>query len=179
MRPLLIGANPGLTLFDSTGDIPIAYASVWRVDWSLNGSGNAIVIWHDQQTHVVCESSGLGLWLAEQFNRNFPETKDLYWPTPNLVSAPVKLELDLNNGLHAEGGGFGIEILGPMDQRSVRISDFDLGGTPYDLSTVIFPCRRGRLHIEDAQVDGEPRVEESPRASSTAFLADAEVWCSA
>ena len=33
----LMGANPCVTLYD--GDQATAYASVWRVDWSLRGSG--------------------------------------------------------------------------------------------------------------------------------------------
>ncbi|WP_156343033.1 hypothetical protein [Devosia sp. A16] len=38
----LMGANPCVTLYDA-GEA-IAYASIWRVDWSLRGPGRALVL---------------------------------------------------------------------------------------------------------------------------------------
>ena len=69
-----------------------------------------------------------------------------------------------------------VEISEPLDRRLVRVDEFDLGGTPHVLSTVLMPCRSGTLRIAGTPVPGEPRVRTEPRTSSTAFLADAEVW---
>jgi hypothetical protein len=143
----------------------------------MNGSGNAIVVWYEEQVHVVCTSPELGYWLAQEFNRHFPEVKGVSWPEPTISTAAVKLEFDLNHGVRAEGADIEVEIFDPMDRRLVRIDDFDLGGTPNVLSTVIMPCRRGTLRMAGTPVAGAPRITETPRASSTAFLADAEVWC--
>ena len=177
MEVRLIGANPGLTLFAADTDRPAAFASVWRVDWSTAGAGNALVLWHDGHTRVISSSPDLGVWLAEEFTRHFPEVAGLPWPAPKVTAAPVAVELDLAHGVRAAAADVEIEITGPMDRRLVRADDFDLGGTPHLLSTVLMPCRSGTVRVAGAPVPGEPRVRTEPRASSTAFLADAEVWC--
>jgi hypothetical protein len=43
-RILLVGANPGVSLFE--GDQLSTFASVWVARWSERGSGRAIVLWH-------------------------------------------------------------------------------------------------------------------------------------
>jgi hypothetical protein len=50
-RVLLVGANPGVSLF--TGEQLSAFASVWIVRWSERGSGRAIVLWHDGRVRVL------------------------------------------------------------------------------------------------------------------------------
>lgn len=177
MTVRLIGANPGLTLYDGDSDSRVGYASVWRVDWSTHGTGTAIVTWHSGQTQVVTASPELGRWLAAEFTRHFPEVQGLPWPDPQVVTAPVALELDLAHGIRASGADVEVEITGPLDRRLVRVDEFDLGGVPNELSTVIIPCRSGSLRIAGTPVPGDPRVATTPRVSSSAFLADAEVWC--
>jgi hypothetical protein len=173
----LIGANPGLTLYaGEDDDTRVGYASVWRVDWSAHGTGTAIITWHGGRTRVITATPRLGGWLAAEFTRHFPEVRGLAWPDPRVLTAPVALELDLSHGMRAAGAGVEVEVTGPLDRRVVRVEEFDLGGTPNALSTVIIPCREGSLRIDGAEVPGTPRVVTSPRASSSAFLADAEVW---
>lgn len=177
MTVRLIGANPGLTLYAGEGgERRVGFASVWRVDWSTHGAGTAIVTWHGGQTQVVTATPELGRWLATEFTRHFPEVRGLPWPDPRVVTAPVALELDLARGVRARGADVEVEITGPLDRRLVRVDEFDLGGAPNALSTVLIPCRSGRLRIAGAVVPGAPRVVTTPRVSSSAFLADAEVW---
>lgn len=178
MTVRLVGANPGLRLHAHEGDErPVAFVSVWRVDWSAHGRGNALVLWQDGRTRVVSPDPELGGWLAAGFTRHFPEVRGLPWPPPAVTTAPVTVQIDLAAGMRAAGADIEVEISDPMDRRLVRMDDFDLGGTPNVLSTVYVPCRSGVLRIGGEPVAGVPQVTTSPRASSTAFLADAEVWC--
>ncbi len=177
MSVRLIGANPGLRLHAGADGQPVAFVSAWRVDWSTRGQGNALVLWHDGRTRVVCPSRQLGTWLADAFTRHFPEVRGLPWPEPEITQEPVTFDINLAHGMRATGAGIDLQIADPMDHRMVTVDGFDLGGTRNRLSTVYIPCRSGTLHIGGAPVAGEPRVDTTPPVSSTAFLADAEVWC--
>ena len=172
----LIGANPGLILFEGEGDTPKAYASVWRVDWSERGAGNAIVAWYDRRLRVVGSDPRLGEWLAGSFNRHFPEVRDLDWPEPEITTAPVDYAADLGHGIRAEGADIVVEITDPADRRLIHADEFRLGSDVNSLSTVITPCRHGSLTIAGKAMPGSPRVSDGPPVSSTAFMADAEVW---
>jgi hypothetical protein len=169
---LLFGANPGLTLYD--GDRVVAFASVWRVDWSVRGAGRALVCWHDGRPRVVSAAPDLGRWLAERFVRHFPEVDGLPWPPPEVLEAPVSIELDHDRGLRAAAADVSLDITLPMDRRAIEVAQFP--GNGLRLSNVYVPCRAGTLRVGGVAVPGAPRVTERPRASSTAFLADAEVW---
>lgn len=164
MAVRFIGANPCLTVLRD-GE-RVAFASVWRADWSELGSGHAIVLWHEGQTRVVATDAALGRWLAADFTRHFPEVKGLPWPEPEVETALVHLELELAHGLHAEGGGIAVDISGPKDRQLFTTDDFYLGGVRHTLSTVFMPCETGSLRIDHDPVEGEVK----------AFLADAEVW---
>jgi hypothetical protein len=159
-----VGANPGLTVSD--GERRVAFASVWRADWSERGSGLAIVCWHDQRTRVVATDAELGRWLAGEFTRHFPEVQGLPWPEPEVTQAAVHLDLDLASGMKASAGGIEVEIFDPTDRRLFSTDDFDLGGVKHCLSTVVMPCSSGSLTLNGTQIKGQVK----------AFLADAEVW---
>ncbi|MBV1851312.1 hypothetical protein [Catellatospora tritici] len=175
MSVRLMGANPGLTLFDESGE-RVAFASVWRVDWSERGSGTALVVWHDGAVRVVTEDAPLGRWLAADFTRHFPEVAGLPWPDPAVIRAQVDLDYDLSAGMVARAAGTVVEITTPLDRRLIQAPDFDLGGVAHLLSTVYIPCATGVLTIDGATVAGAPRLTREPQVSSSAFLADAEVW---
>lgn len=161
-----IGANPGITIFD--GDERIAFAGVWRADWSERGAGRAIVLWHQGKTRVVASDATLGLWLAQDFTRHFPEVAGLPWPDPEAETTEIALSWDLTHGVTAEGGGIRIELGPPTDRRLFQTDDFDLGGARHHLTTVYMPCVKGFLNLHGVRVEG----------SSKAFIADAEVWSS-
>lgn len=174
MTVRLVGANPGLLLYD--GQQRTGFASVWRVDWSTRGAGTALVLWHAGRPRVLTEAPELGHWLAAEFTRHFPEVRGLPWPEPELTTAPVRLRSDLARGVRAEAADVTIEIADPLDRRLVTVDTFDLGGKPNALSTVLFPCRRGTITVAGEPVPGDPQVKPGPPVSSSAFLADAEVW---
>lgn len=72
-KVILVGANPGIQLFD--GDTCTAYASCWRVDWSTHGSGTALIVWYDDQVHLIGRDEQLyGVatkagWSAEELRK--------------------------------------------------------------------------------------------------------------
>lgn len=177
MAVRLVGANPGLRLYD--GEQLTAYASAWRVDWSERGSGHALVLWQDGRTRLITAEPQLGRWLTDEFTRHFPEVRGLPWPAPEVTVAPVQWRSDLAHGVHVSAADVVLEIGEPLGRELVRVPDFDLGGHPHLLSTVLIPCRSATLRIGDARVPGAPRVPDDPPPRSTAFLADAEVWCHA
>jgi len=160
---LLFGANPGLTL--AGGGRTVAFASAWRVDWSVRGPGTALVLWHDGRVRVLTEAPELGRWLAEAFVRHFPEVEGLPWPEPEVSLAAVRLELDHAAGLRASAGDVELEITGAGPPRAITVERFP--GNGLRLSNVYIPCRTGRLRLGGAEVAA---------ASADAFLADAEVW---
>jgi hypothetical protein len=175
MATRLVGANPGLTLFGDA-EKRLAFASVWRVDWSIRGAGRALVLWLDGHTRVVTDQPDLGLWLATDFVPHFPDVHGLPWPRPEVVKAPVTCEIDLTSGCRAEAADVHVEIAEPMDHRVVTSDDFALGELVSRFSSLYVPCRTGRLTVDGKQVAGVPRVSTSPRAASSAFVAEAEVW---
>jgi hypothetical protein len=162
-----IGANPGITILD--GEQRVAFASVWRADWSERGAGRAIVLWHQGRTRVVTTDAALGLWLAQDFTRHFPEVAGLPWPDPVVETGEVVLSWDLTHGVTAEAGGIRVELGPPTDRRLFQTDDFDLGGVRHALTTVFMPCAKGLLNHQGVRVEG----------AAKAFIADAEVWSSA
>jgi hypothetical protein len=68
-----------------------------------------------------------------------------------------------------------VEIL---DRKQVIWQQFPAGQVAYDLTTVICPCRIGRVQINGSLIEGEVKVTQSAEGqfSSTAFLAFAETW---
>lgn len=175
MPILLFGANPGVTLFTpDQPETPVAFACVWRVDWSTHGPGEALLLWYDGAPRLVTPAPQLGRWLADSFTRHFPEVKGLPWPSPEVTVAPVVIESDPAEGVRAEGADLRIEITGPLDRRAITLDAFP--GNGFALSNVYTPCRRGAVWLAGERIPGEPVITEGPRISSTAFLADAEVW---
>lgn len=172
-----MGANPCVTLYD--GDQATAYASVWRVDWSLRGTGHALVLGTPEQVRIIGPDAALGAWLGNEFNRHFKDVNaTIGWFEPELTVAPVEFRLDLAEGLRASADDVSVEITGPTERYLTRNDEYDLGGTPNILSTVWIPCRQGSISVDGARLAGEARVDAAQPMSS-AFLAEAEVWCTA
>ncbi|WP_146797723.1 hypothetical protein [Agrococcus baldri] len=172
---LLRGANPAVTLFD--GDEPVALASVWRVDWSLVGTGTAIVLWHAGEVTVFGDRPDLGFWLASSFVRHFPEAEGLQWSQVRFDEDPVAVELDLSEGLLATSRRLSVRIWEPMGERGFQTDAFRLDGEDHALSLRLAPCRRAELVLDGQRIAGAPRVtEDAARPQSSAFLADQEEW---
>ncbi|SDE11751.1 hypothetical protein [Glycomyces harbinensis] len=177
MTLLVLGANPCITLYD--GDRTTAFASVWRVDWSTHGSGHALVLGTRERIRIIGPDLELAAWLGTEFNRHLTAVRSgIEWREPELTAAPVEFRLDLERGLDVVGDDVSVTIAGPIDRFLTRNDEYDLGGTPMILSTVWIPCAEGSIAVGGGRLPGAPRVDpDGP--SSTAFIAEAEVWCTA
>ncbi|HLT60947.1 MAG TPA: hypothetical protein VK020_07115 [Microlunatus sp.] len=175
MRVRLIGANPFLTLYRDGA--AVAYASVWRVDWSERGAGHALVHGDADRVRVIGPDPDLGRWLAESFNRHFADVvAGLPWHEPEVIKEPVDWQLDLATGLRVTAGDTVVEVADPIDRRLGRNDAYQLGEVTNVLSTVWMPCRVGKITIDGVPVEGELKITDDPLYSSAA-IADAEVWC--
>lgn len=173
----LMGANPCVTLYD--GERATAYASVWRVDWSLRGKGNALVLGTPGRIRIIGPDAELGTWLGAEFNRHITSVSaGIAWSEPEVTVAPVRFELDLASGLRAAADDVVVEITDPIERYLTRNDRYDLGGTPNILSTVWIPCREGSIAVGGVPLLGAIRVDSADPMSS-AFIAEAEVWCTA
>ena len=162
MSVRLIGANPGLTLFDE-GRV-VAFSSLWRVDWSERGAGDALVLWHDGRVRIVAPDVELGRWLADTFVRHFPEVVGLPWPEPNVTTAPVLLELDPATGVRAEAADVVLTITAPLDRRLMTADPVDLGGRPHGFLDRLHPLRR--RHPRDRRPAGRRRARDHHRRTA-------------
>src|SRR5690606_15087632 len=106
-----IGANPCVTLSASGGRV--AFASVWRADWSERGSGRALVACHGGASRVVAPDAALRRWPAPRLTRHFPVVRRLPWPGPEIPRAPVGLEVDREAGMRAVAADVTVEIARP------------------------------------------------------------------
>ncbi|WP_199551041.1 hypothetical protein [Streptomyces sp. N35] len=175
-QPILVGANPGLQLFDRSGSCT-AYISTWQVEWSTHGAGNVLVLWRPDGVRVVGEDPHLALWLADHFVRHFPELEGLPWTAPRFHRSTVQVRLDLASGLQARGGGIDVRMAEVLDRRAFATDQFPLGGVEHSLSLVLGPCGRARALVDGRVQPGEISRGGTPdRPSSSAFLAAAEVW---
>ncbi len=174
-RLLLVGANPGVSLF--TADELTVFASVWVVRWSEHGAGSAIVLWHDGSVTVLATDVDLGYWVSQYFTRNFPEVAGMPWPEPKVRCTEVDVVIDLASGLDARADDVRVRMDGVLDRRTFSTDEFDLAGTPHSLSLVIAPMAAASVTIGGRALPGAVRVGGTPqRPSSSAFIADAEVW---
>lgn len=174
-RVMLVGANPGVSLLD--GDRLTAFASVWDVRWSERGSGRAIVLWHDDRVRVLATDPGLGHWLSQYFTRHFPEVSGVTWPEPVVERTEVVVQLDLDSGLYAQARDVTVRMDGVLHRRTFATDDFVLAGVPHSLSNLFVPMGSARVTAGGRVLPGRIQLGGTPqRPSSSAFIADAEVW---
>ncbi|MDQ3788600.1 MAG: hypothetical protein M3422_15330 [Actinomycetota bacterium] len=172
---ILSGANPGVRLTD--GDVVTAFASVWTVEWSIRGTGTALVLWHDDRVRAVGSDPGLAEWLAQYFVRYFPEVDGLPWPAPEVETAPVTVDLDLATGLTACGAGIEVTMSEVLGRRTFSTDSFALDGVPHSLQLLLAPVAEASVTVDGRRVPGQVTVGGTEhRPSSSAFLATAEVW---
>lgn len=175
-RPVLVGANPGLQLFDASGACT-AYASLWRVDWSVMGGGQVLVLWRPGSVTAYGEDPLLAHHLAEGYVRHFPELAELPWHTMTFVDTPVSLDIDLAVGARAAAADVEVTLEDVLDRRSFATDEFPLGEVDHSLSLVLGPCGVGRIAVAGQPVPGDVRRGGTDqRPQSSAFVAVAEVW---
>ena len=173
----LMGANPCVTLYDDGR--ATAYASVWRVDWSQRGSGHTLVLGTPKRIRIIGRDPDLGAWLGAEFNRHITSVSaGIAWSEPEFTVAPVQFDLDLATGFRATADDVTVNITGPIERYLTRNDEYNLGGTPNILSTVWIPCREGSIAVGDTRLAGSIKVDPA-KPMSSAFIADAEVWCTA
>ena len=173
----LMGANPCVTLYD--GERATAYASVWRVDWSLRGNGNALVLGTRDRIRIIGPDAELGTWLGTEFNRHLTSVSaGIGWREPELTVAPVTFDLDLAEGFNASADDVTVQIAGPIERFLTRNDRYELGGVQNILSTVWIPCRAGSISVGGVPLAGAIQVDAT-KPMSSAFIAEAEVWCTA
>jgi hypothetical protein len=175
-RVILTGSNPGVRLYDEDGRVT-AFASVWIVDWSVRGSGTAVVLWYDDRVRVISEDLDLAAWLERYFVRSFLEVKGLEWPEPHFERDMVEVRLDLADGLTAKAADVQIELGGVLDRRMFATDCLLLDGVEHSVSLLIAPVRSARIGIGGRTVPGFVHVHGTRRRpSSSAFLTTSEVW---
>jgi hypothetical protein len=172
---LLVGANPCVTLFD--GATPTTFVSVWRVDWSPKGSGTAAIVWMDGAVRVYGANRALGAWLERTIVRWTPEALALDWSEPRFVETDVTVTIDLASGMSAQSPGLAVLLRSPLDLRPFETDDFQLGSRQHSLRLALAPMRNAVVRVDGHTRGGRVDVAgPASRPTSSAFVADAEVW---
>jgi len=176
MSVVLIGSNPGLLLYRD--EHPVAFASVWSVDWSRWGGGSVIVVATEFGWLTAADDEHFARILLDRFTRHLPEAEEFAWDSRvHHVAGTPRIELDPAKGMRATAPGIAVAISEVLDRRHFVDPAFRLGSSAVGLSNVYLPCAQGTLSLDGEVVPGEPSVAaQADPPSSTAYLALAEVW---
>jgi hypothetical protein len=189
MRPVFFsGENPGMTLYIPATEQLAAAASYWHCTDSPWGVGHALVLWLGTPPAMDIGRGGLftdNLHLAQvlvkDLTQHFPEFQDI--PIETLAYTEAHCEHTYDGARYrvvcqTAETKIELEWIEVLDRKQVIWPQFPAGKAAYDLTTVICPCRIGRIQIDGRLITGE--VKTAQRAdgtfSSTAFLAFAETW---
>lgn len=190
-RPVFFsGENPGISLYVPGTEHVVAVASYWHCTDSPWGVGHALVLWLDTKTApsphvgqggVFTDNLHLAQILVKDLTRYFPEFQDA--PTETLAYAEALCEHTFEGARYrvicqTAETKIEIEWADMLDRKQVIWPQFPAGKAAYDLTTVICPCRVGRIQINGNLVQGEVKTAQTAAEppSSTAFLAFAETW---
>lgn len=188
-RPVFFsGENPGMTLYISGTEQPAAIASYWYCTDSPWGVGQALVLWLDTSPAtnighggVFTDNPGLAEILVKDLTQYFPEFREVPVGTLGYEDARCGHTFDgtcYRATCQTPEVKIEVEWVEILDRKQVIWLQFPAGETAYDLTTVICPCRTGRIQINDKSVRGEVQTARTANGtpSSTAFLAFAETW---
>jgi hypothetical protein len=191
-RPIFVcGENPAMSLYAPWAEQAVAIASFWHVTYSPQGTGNALVLWLAEKTlpdspfpsgGIFSDNLHLAHFLIDRLTRHFPEFREVDAAALPYLQAECR---HIFNGsdrytvtCRAGDHHLIVEWADLLDQKLITWPKFPAGEQAFDLSTVICPCRSGKISVDGAVVPGE--VQTGPTAdghlSSTAFLAFAESW---
>lgn len=190
MTVVFSGENPGLTLMKPGTEERVAAASYWRCVYSEHGEGNALLIWVDRGAsglgelapHAIhADNPGVARLVTERFTRHFDNFKDLGFGGMEPAYARFFQDSDSRwyHRVVCNTGSQVIELLwwDVADYQMVNRQGRELGGTTWDLATVICPCRSASIKVSNQSVNGEVRFSaDGERPSSSAFLAFSETW---
>lgn len=191
-RPIFAcGENPAMTLYAPWAGQAIAIASFWHVTYSPQGTGNALVLWLEKNAlpdsplppgAIFSDNLHLAHVLIDKLTRHFPEFQEV-----NLAALPF-LQAECRhtfNGsdrytatVQAGAQHIVIEWADLLDQKLISWPNFPAGKQAFDLSTVICPCRSGKINVDGISLPGEVQTGSTSdgHLSSTAFLAFSETW---
>lgn len=191
MTVVFSGENPGLTLFKPGTEERVVAASYWRCVYSEHGEGNALLIWADREgsglgdfaPHAIyTDNPGVARLVAGRFTQHFGGFSGLGFGTMEPTYARFFQESD-SRWYHRVVANHGdgvvkLEWSGIIDRQQTLRQDFELGGTTWDLMTVICPCDSASVTINDRKAEGEvrTRTNSSGKSSSSCFLAFSETW---
>lgn len=188
-RPVFFsGENPGMTLYVSGTEQLAAVASYWYCTDSPWGIGHALVLWLGSvpstaigQGGIFTDNPNLAHRLVKDLTQHFPEFRDV--PIEALAYMDARCEHTYDGACYrvvcqTAETKIEIEWAAVLDRNQVIWPQFPAGNAAYDLTTVICPCRSGRIQINDTLVTGEVKTAQTASGSpaSTAFLAFAETW---
>jgi hypothetical protein len=190
-RPVLFsGENPGMTLHVPGTEQVAAAASYWYCTDSPWGVGHALILWLSAgitsetavgKGSIFTDNLDLAQKLVKNLTQHFPEFQDVPLETLDYVDADCTHTCD---GAYYRVACQTPEALVEMewgevlDRKQIIWPRFPAGKAEYDLTTVICPCRVGKIQINGELVEGEAKIVQNDEGqfSSTAFLAFAETW---
>ncbi len=187
-RPIFFsGENPGMTLFSPDTEETVAVASYWHCTDSPMGVGHALVLWLKNENAAIghggifTDSLKLAEILVRKLTQHFPEFENVPVQSLQYIQAHCGHTYDgtiYRVTCQISAAQVELEWSEPLDRKQILWPGFPAGEEAYDLSTVIRPCKIGRVQINGKNIDGEVKVTQNAEGiySSSAFLAFAETW---
>lgn len=190
MTVVFSGQNPGLTVFDESGEERIAAASYWRSVYTEHGEGNVLIIWVSPEKSgtgqhaphaIYTDNPQVARLVTDRFTRHFGGFSDLGFENMEPQHARFAQDSDSRwyHRVMANHGDGTIELLwwDVLDYQPVNSPDRELGGTKWHLTTLICPCASAEIRINNHAVQGKPKVTQGDNGpSSSSFLAFSETW---
>ena len=191
MTVVFSGENPGLTLFKPGTDDRVAAVSYWKCVYSEHGEGNAMLIWVDPDESglgeiaphaIYTDNPGVAKLVTERFTRHFGGFNQLGFENIEPTHARFFQESDSRwyHRVVCNSGDSVVELVWAqvLDYQPVLRQNHELGGTNWDLMTVICPCKYATVMVNNENVPGEVRTStgDDGKPGSSCFLAYSETW---
>jgi hypothetical protein len=187
-RPIFFsGENPGLTLYAPGTEGAVAVASYWHCTDSPMGVGHALVLWLKDENAAIghggvfTDNLKLAEMLVKKLTQYFPEFENVPISALQYMQAHCGHTYDGTSyrvTCQMSAAQVELEWSEPLDRKQILWPGFPAGEDTYDLSTVIRPCKIGKVQINGKGMDGEVKVTQNAEGmyASSAFLAFAETW---
>jgi hypothetical protein len=182
-RPVFFsGENPGMTLYAPGTERAIAVASYWHCTDSPWGIGQALVFWSDTfPGGIFTDNVDLAQVLVQRLTRHFPEFQEVPIDDLAYITAHCQHTFDGTSYrviCQASKTLLEMEWAEILDRKQVTWPGFPAGEAAYDLTTIICPCRVGRVQINNTPIEGDIYLSQTAdgHTSGSAFLAFAESW---
>jgi len=187
-RPVFLsGENPAMTLYVPGTEQVIAVASYWNCTDSPHGVGHVLILWFAGETTdighggIFTDNSELAKKLVDKLTQHFPEFENVPIETLTYVNAICEHTYDGTSyrvTCRAQNQQIKLEWVEVLDRKQIIWQGFPAGDASYDLTTVICPCRKGRIQVNDRMMEGEVQTLKADDGffRSSAFLAFAETW---